>query len=184
MSGGRSLSDDMRGGSYSRGYPAQPRTRVRASGHLPVLKCPVLSGTDWKYARTRSRHSTNVRSALWRLCALGGGVEEVSRNFSQTFPDPPTLAHDAGRAGAVGGGPWALGPRAPAEGRCWTIGRSAPRRVVCARGCHCTALRPSRGAVAVRRGTGMLPGPRGRCGPGCRRPSSMLAQQHAAAPRR
>ena len=83
------------------------------------------------------------------------------------------------------------GVRPPARGRwglagscCWSIGRSAPRRVVCARGCHCTALRPSRGAVAVRRGTGMLPGPRGRCGPGCRRQSSMLAQQHAAAPRR
>ena len=32
---------------YSRGYPAQPRTRVRASVHLPVQKCTVNSGTDW-----------------------------------------------------------------------------------------------------------------------------------------
>ena len=32
---------------YSEGYPAQPRTRVIESGHLPVLKCPVHSGTDW-----------------------------------------------------------------------------------------------------------------------------------------
>ena len=103
-------------------------------------------------------------------------MEEVSRNFSQTFPDPPTLAHDAGRAGAVGGGPWALGPRAPAEGRCWTIGRLVPCRVLRARACSCAALRL---AAPMRRS-----GPRGRCGPGCRRPSSMLAQQHAAAPRR
>jgi len=101
-------------------------------------------------------------------------VEEVSRNFSQTFP--PTLAHDAGRAGAVGGGPWALGPRAPAEGRCWTIGRLVPCRVLRARACSCAALRL---AAPMRRS-----GPRGRCGPGCRRQSSMLAQQHAAAPRR
>jgi hypothetical protein len=33
-------------GTYSRGYLAQLRTRVRESGHLPVLKCPVHSGTD------------------------------------------------------------------------------------------------------------------------------------------
>ena len=32
---------------YSRGYSAQPRTRVRASVHLPVRKCTVNSGTDW-----------------------------------------------------------------------------------------------------------------------------------------
>ena len=33
--------------NYSEGYPAQPRTRVRASVHLPVQKCTVNSGTDW-----------------------------------------------------------------------------------------------------------------------------------------
>ena len=33
---------------YSRGYPDYSGTRVRASGHSPVLKCPLHSGTDCK----------------------------------------------------------------------------------------------------------------------------------------
>ena len=41
----------------------------------------------------------------------------------------------------MGGGPWALGPWAPAEGRCWTIGRLVPCRVLRARACSCAALR-------------------------------------------
>ena len=91
----------------------------------------------------------------------------------QTLPRSPTM-REAG--GVLGGGPWALGPRAPAEGSCWTIGRLVPCRVLRARACSCAALRL---AAPMRRS-----GPRGRCGPGCRRQSSMLAQQHAAAPRR
>ena len=38
---------------YSRGYPAQPRTRVRGTVHLPVLKCTVNPGTDWRARRAR-----------------------------------------------------------------------------------------------------------------------------------
>ena len=64
---------------YSRGYPAQPRTRVRGTVHLPVLKCTVK---DWDSTGIRDL----PRDAVF---AITGGQVNLHGSCSMFFRPKP-----------------------------------------------------------------------------------------------